>query len=113
MQRLTGVVVNDASLMASFAKLYADTVDVSDAGARGTWGLGFHGNGEMLVKKAPLGGAIGPAAVLAGVRARHVVLAANGDPAPRRTVEDAQPLRYRDCGGAGLGAAGIRQEAKD
>ncbi|TNF29421.1 MAG: hypothetical protein EP329_15795 [Deltaproteobacteria bacterium] len=96
MQRLTGVVVSDATLLASFVGLHADLMDVSDLGRRGTWGLGFHGNGEMLIKRAPLGGMARPAEVLATVRARHVVLSADGDPGPRRTLVEAQPLRYRD-----------------
>jgi len=96
MQRLTGVVVSDAALLASFVELHTDLVDVTDLGRCGMWGLGFHGNGEMLVKKAPLGGMAKPSTVLSGVRARQVVLAADGDPAPRRTLVDAQPLRYRD-----------------
>lgn len=107
MQRLTGVVVSDATLLASFAKLHPDAVDVSDAGARGTWGLGFHGNGEMLVKKAPLGGASGPASVLATVPARQLLLAADGAPAARRTLEDSQPFRYRDWLCAASGTAGL------
>lgn len=96
MQRLTGMVVSDAALLPSFVELHAELADVSDLGRHGSWGLGFHGNGEMLIKKAPLSGMASPAAVLAKVRARHVVLVADGDPGPRRTIVDGQPLRYRD-----------------
>jgi len=109
MQRVTGVVVNDGALLPWFAKSYAGALEVSDAGARGHWGLGFEGNGELLVKRAPLGGRLGPAQVLAEIRARQVVLAAHGDPGPRRSIEDAQPLRYRDWLFAASGTAGLSE----
>ena len=103
MQRLAGVAVNDGALLAWFARHYAEALDVRDAGPRGHWGLGFEGQGEVLVKKAPLGGPLSAQGVLEGLRARHVVVAADGAPAARRSLEDSQPLRYRDwlCAASG------------
>lgn len=96
MQRLMGVVVNDATLLRALVERHAGVFDLGPLGRRGFWGLGFRGNGEVLIKRSPLAAARETAAVLRDVRARHVVLAADGAPASRRLLEDAQPLRYRD-----------------
>lgn len=96
MQRLIGVVVNDATLLGALAERYAGAFDLGSLGGRGFWGLGFRGNGELLIKRSPLTAATEAVAALGDVRARHVVLAADGAPTSRRLLEDAQPLRYRD-----------------
>lgn len=111
-QRLLGLVVNDAALMPSFAERYADllTLTAPDA-ARGVWGLGFYGQGEMLVKKNPVTGRQSVGVSLQEVRARHVIIAADIDPPSRQSVEDAQPIRYRDWLFAASGTAPLRDDA--
>ena len=108
-QRLLGLVVNDAALMPAFAERHAELLALTapDA-ARGVWGLGFHGHGEMLVKKNPVASPQSVGAALQQVRARHVIIAADIDPPSRQSLEDAQPLRYRDWLFAASGTAPLR-----
>jgi hypothetical protein len=105
------LVVSDASGLATFAEHRADVLAIAEGGdPRGTWGLGFHSNGDMLVKKGPIAtvGDIGK--LLQHVRARHLLLAADLERVPRRTLEDAQPLRHRDWLFAASGTAAVREQ---
>lgn len=107
MQVLVGLAVSDASLLKTFAEAHTRELDVAAAIPRasphGTWGIGFHAHGEMLVRKGPLrslesGGAGAPGSIvshLKDVRARQVVLTAEAR-AEARKLEDCAPLRYRD-----------------
>lgn len=110
MQAVLGIAVSDAALLRTFADAHQRQLDVLAAsGAEsGTWGLGFHAHGEMLIKKGPMtrGTVIGKH--LKDIRARHLVLVADGD-SEARHLEERCPLRYRDwlfamTGGASLGA---------
>jgi len=112
MQALVGLTVSDAALLKTFAEAHVRELDVAAAIPRpsphGTWGIGFHAHGEMLVRKGPLRGLESAAtgAIVSrfkDVRARHVVLSAEAR-AEARKLEDCAPLRYRDWLFAASGA---------
>ena len=109
MERLIGLVINDAALLGEFAALHKRDLDVAAGVGRGRWGMGFHGHGELLVKKAPLTRPFDAAEVLAGVRARLVVLAAQPDDRAREP-EEAQPLRHRDWLFAATGTRALPED---
>ncbi|MFT7580932.1 MAG: hypothetical protein ACI9MR_002606 [Myxococcota bacterium] len=95
-QRLVCLAVNDGTLLTQFVERHFDTLDVTADADRGVWGIGYHGNGEMLVKRAP----IHPrrptfATQLGAARSHQVVLAAEHGTRSRHH-EDIQPLRDRD-----------------
>lgn len=110
---LIGLAVSDSALLRAFAEAQPRVVDVTasiapgaaEVGRTGTWGLGFHAHGEMLVRKGPLRGILPGAIVkhLRDVRARHVVLCAEARGESRK-LEDTSPLRYRDWLFAATGA---------
>lgn len=115
MQALVGLAVSDAALLKTFAEAHVRELDVAAAipqeSTHGTWGIGFHAHGEMLVRKGPLR-ALKPATPGApgalvshfkDVRARHVVLTAESRDEARK-LEDCAPLRYRDWLFASSGA---------
>ncbi|MCC6625672.1 MAG: hypothetical protein IT385_30840 [Deltaproteobacteria bacterium] len=109
MQAVLGLAVSDASLLRTFAEAHPRQLDVlAAAGAtQGSWGLGFHAHGEMLIKKGPLTRGTSLGRHLKDIRARHIVLVADGD-SDNRHLEERCPLRYRDwlfamTGGASLG----------
>lgn len=95
MERVIGLVVNDASAVGAFASRHAQTLAITEGVGRGRWGVGFLGNGDLLVKKAPISDRFDVTGVLSEVRARHVVLVARSD-AQAFEPDEAQPLRYRD-----------------
>ncbi len=110
MQTLIGLAVSDASLLKAFAEGHRDVLDVTAqlgdlTGQRGTWGIGFHAHGEMLVRKGPLNtlreGGVAPH--LRDIRARHVALYAETTDVAKK-LEDCSPLRYRDWLFAATGA---------
>lgn len=114
MQTLIGLAVSDAALLKAFAEGHRDALDVTAPlgelhDKRGTWGVGFHSHGEMLVRKGPLATLRdGVAPHLRDIRARHVVLYAETT-ALAKKLEDCSPLRYRDwlfaaSGGDSLGS---------
>lgn len=110
MQAVLGLAVSDASLLRMFAEAHPRQLDVLAAASatRGMWGMGFHAHGEMLIKKGPLTPSTSIVKHLKDIRARHVVLVADGD-SDNRHLEEHCPLRYRDwlfamTGGASLGA---------
>lgn len=109
MQAVLGIAVSDAALLRVFADAHPRQLDVlaASGATSGTWGLGFHAHGEMLIKKGPMtrGTVIGKH--LKDIRARHLVLVADGD-SEARHLEERCPLRYRDwlfamTGGGSLG----------
>lgn len=109
MQTLIGLAVSDVSLLKAFAEGHREVLDVTAPlglhdGQRGTWGVGFHSHGEMLVRKGPLGTLKdGVAPHLRDIRARHVVLYAETTDLAKK-LEDCSPLRYRDWLFASVGA---------
>lgn len=109
MQAVLGFAVSDAALLRTFADAHPRQLDVLGASGAtsGTWGIGFHAHGEMLIKKGPMTRGTAIQRHLKDVRARHVVLVADGD-SEARHLEDRTPLRYRDwlfamTGGPSLG----------
>lgn len=109
MQALLGLAVSDAALLKAFAEAHPRVLDVAATVPReaphGTWGLGFHAHGEMLVRKGPLR-SLTPGALVShfkDVRARHVMLVAEAHTEARK-LEDCAPLRYRDWLFAATGA---------
>ncbi len=107
MERVVGVAVNDANLLATFAQAHADAMDVSEPEGSGAWGLGFYGNGELLVRRAPIGTAFEAQRVLERVRAGQLLLIGDHAPDRRRTVADRQPHRYREWLFAAAGTRGL------
>lgn len=113
MQTLIGLAVSDVSLLKAFAEGHQETLDVTATlgdvrGARGTWGVGFHSHGEMLVRKGPLTSlrAGGVAPHLRDIRARHVMLYGETVDVAKK-LEDCSPLRYRDWLFAATGAESL------
>ncbi|MFO0746826.1 MAG: hypothetical protein U1F43_14310 [Myxococcota bacterium] len=109
MQAVLGIAVSDAALLRAFAEAHPRQLDVLGASgaSSGTWGLGFHAHGEMLIKKGPMSRGTVIGRHLKDIRARHVVLVADGD-SESRHLEERCPLRYRDwlfamTGGGSLG----------
>lgn len=109
MQRLTALTCSDPALMADLARANPEAVDVAAELSAGSWGVGFYGHGELLVRKIPARSGPTPLSLVANVQARHVVLVADDrSPRPFRG-ETSQPMRYRDwlfamSGGSELGA---------
>jgi len=119
MQAVLGLAVSDASLLRAFAEAHPRQLDVVAAAGvtAGTWGLGFHAHGEMLIKKGPMTRGTTIVRHVRDIRARHLVLVADGD-SEQRHLEERCPLRYRDwlfamTGGPSLGAGfGKRVQAE-
>ncbi len=107
MQTLIGLVVSDVALLKAFAEGHKQVLDVTSglAADRGTWGVGFHSQGEMLIRKGPLTALkeTGVAPHLKDIRARHVMLFAETSTHAKK-LEDCSPLRYRDWLFAATGA---------
>lgn len=96
MERVLGWVVNDRAAVPSLVASFGSALDLSRGVDRGAFGLGFHHQGEILVKKGPFSNGLDLAERLLGVPARHVVACvATGAPG-RRDIDRIQPLRYRN-----------------
>jgi glutamine amidotransferase len=111
-ERILAWTVNDrgasAPLLETF-RLALDPLGPARSAARGAFGLGFHHQGEILVKKGPFSGPLDLVERLSRVPARTVVAAVNDDRAAAREIDRIQPLRYRNWLFAMSGTASLTQ----
>jgi len=96
MERLLGFAINDISFLEPVVTEHQAIFGVSRGLSDGSWGLGVHHHGEMLVQKRRVSAATDSAAEVIKAGARHGMLHAASRRPGLFDLEQVQPYRYRN-----------------
>ncbi|MGM0574970.1 MAG: hypothetical protein ACQEXJ_04480 [Myxococcota bacterium] len=96
MEHITALAINDASLLAPIVERNRELFAVPESVTRGAWGVGFHHNGEILVKKRPITSSLDTVGEISRVPAPQLVSTVTDFEGGSLPLERCLPLRYRN-----------------
>ncbi len=93
-ERLLGWTISDRSAREPVISSLGADLELGAGLHQGSWGVGFHHAGEILVKKGPVSRPPSVARTLCDVPAAHAVLSLSSERAGSRQFHRIQPLRH-------------------